>query len=73
MLNLFIAVILEGFASVNKEHQGIVTSEHYAQFLRKWEHYDPGASGWIRLEDLVILVSEVDPPFEAIFKSEKKG
>ena len=26
MLNLFIAVVLEGFSSTNKEHTGVVTS-----------------------------------------------
>lgn len=33
MLNLFIAVVLEGFSSTNKEHTGVVTSGNYAEFI----------------------------------------
>ena len=40
MLNLFIAVVLEGFSSTNKEHTGSVTSEHFNDLIDKWIHYD---------------------------------
>jgi len=33
MLNLFVAVVIEGFSSTNKEHTGVVTSEHYNELL----------------------------------------
>lgn len=36
MLNLFIAVVLEGFSSTHKEHTGTVTSEDYAKLIELW-------------------------------------
>ena len=62
MLNLFIAVVLEGFSSTNKEHTGVVTSQHYNEFIEKWTFYDEEASGWIKLEDLIFLIYELQPP-----------
>ena len=40
MLNLFIAVVLEGFSSTNKEHTGAVTSEHFNELQELWVNYD---------------------------------
>jgi hypothetical protein len=49
MMNLFIAVIIEGYASTNKEHTGIVTSENFKDLIFKWMFYDKNATGWIKL------------------------
>ena len=62
MLNLFIAVVLEGFSSTNKEHTGLVTSENYAEFIDKWLTYDSEATGWIKVNDLIFLMLELGPP-----------
>ena len=63
MLNLFIAVVLQGFSSTNKEHTGVVcNAESYAQFINLWLTYDADASGWIKVSDLVFLLLELGPP-----------
>jgi hypothetical protein len=62
MLNLFIAVVLEGFSSTNKEHTGVVTSEHFQELLNKWEFYDPHATGFIEVENLIFLIYELPDP-----------
>lgn len=62
MLNLFIAVVIEGFSSTNKEHTGTVTQKDYQDFINKWLEFDPDATGWINLENLIFLMHKVDPP-----------
>lgn len=71
MLNLFIAVVLEGFSSTNKEHTGIVTQENYVEFVEKWLTYDCGATGWIKLNDLVFLMLELGPPLGKKYEFEQ--
>lgn len=62
MLNLFIAVVIEGFGSVNKEHTGIVTHKDYDIFLDAWLHFDCEATGWISLDDVVFFIFILDEP-----------
>ena len=62
MLNLFIAVVIEGFSSTNKEHTGVVTQKDYMNFIDKWLLYDREATGWISLENLIFLMHEIDEP-----------
>ena len=62
MMNMFIAVVLEGFSSTNKEHTGVVVSHHYNDLINKWTYFDTGASGFILLEDLIFLAHELAPP-----------
>jgi len=62
MLNLFMAVVIEGFASANKEHTGAVTAEMMNMLVTHWMDYDPDASGWINVKDLIFLVFEVKEP-----------
>ena len=62
MLNLFIAVVLEGFSSTNKEHTGVVTSEHFNELLDAWMFFDNSGDGWICVTDVVFLVYELNDP-----------
>lgn len=62
MLNLFIAVVIEGFGSVNKEHTGAVTHKDYENFLDAWLCFDHEATGWISLEDVIYFVYILDEP-----------
>ena len=62
MLNLFVAVVIEGFSSTNKEHTGVVTSEHYNELITKWVDYDTAASGWIDVRNLIFLIYELNEP-----------
>jgi len=62
IMNLFIAVVIEGFSSSSKENSGVVTSEHYSQLIEKWADYDKDATGWITPKDLAFMIYELDPP-----------
>lgn len=62
MLNLFIAVVLEGYSSTNKMHQGAVKSDDYELLLEKWVDYDYNATGWIDVHDLIFLIYELNEP-----------
>ena len=62
MVNLFVAVVLEGFSSTNKEHTGFIHSLHFEELLEKWTAYDEDATGWIKMEDICFLVHEVEYP-----------
>lgn len=62
MLNLFIAVVLEGFSSTNKEHTGEVNSEDFAKLIELWSVFDKKATGWIGINDLCFLVFMLDEP-----------
>lgn len=62
MLNLFIAVVIEGFGSVNKEHTGAVTHKDYMNFLDAWLCFDYDATGWIELEDVIYFIFILEKP-----------
>ena len=62
ILNLFVAVVIEGFSASTRENSGIVTSQDFQFFIQKWSVYDPNATGFITPVDLAFLVFEVEPP-----------
>lgn len=62
MLNLFIAVVIEGFSTSYKEHTNSVRSEHFTALIKLWEYYDPKGTGWIGVNELMFLVFELDEP-----------
>jgi hypothetical protein len=68
MMNLFVAFVIEGFSSTNKEHTGFIHSLHFEEILEKWTVYDEEATGWIKMEDICFLVHEVNYPLGRIKK-----
>ena len=48
-LNLFIAIILEGFSSSNEEEEQTVSESHIDSFRLAWSDYDPDATGMIEI------------------------
>jgi len=62
-LNLFIAIILQGFSSSNSRANLLIKDEVLKQFVDKWSKYDPYATGFIAIEDFRLLLDELDPPF----------
>eukprot|EP00352_Strombidinopsis_acuminata_P000441 CAMPEP_0176348518 /NCGR_PEP_ID=MMETSP0126-20121128/7929_1 /TAXON_ID=141414 ORGANISM="Strombidinopsis acuminatum, Strain SPMC142" /NCGR_SAMPLE_ID=MMETSP0126 /ASSEMBLY_ACC=CAM_ASM_000229 /LENGTH=70 /DNA_ID=CAMNT_0017697357 /DNA_START=1236 /DNA_END=1448 /DNA_ORIENTATION=+ len=62
MVNLFLAVVLEGFLKINDENQGVVTAEHFDTLLDLWGDYDPDATGWIKPQEIVFLLYELPAP-----------
>ena len=62
MMNLFIAVIIEGFSSTNKEHTGTVNSKDFNQLIETWTKFDTNATRWINMHDIIYLVNMLDEP-----------
>ena len=48
-LNLFIAIILDGFAESKEAEQMVVNQDMMQQFQKLWSKYDPEASGYIKI------------------------
>lgn len=51
-LNLFIAVILNGFINSNEEESFEIIKDHIEKFKKNWERYDHEATGFIDNNDL---------------------
>ena len=62
IMNLFVAVVIEGFQASCSENSGVVTSTDYKILIEKWSIYDPKATGFITPKDLAFLVYDLDPP-----------
>lgn len=62
MLNLLIAIILDNFSDTVALSNATVTDDHLKHFGEVWQHYDPAASHYIKEEDLLALVSELEYP-----------
>lgn len=62
IINLFVAVVIEGFSASTAENSGVVTSWDYQELLNWWAIFDPLATGFIKPVDLAFLVYDLDPP-----------
>jgi len=58
-LNLFVAVILNGFTNSNEEEGFEVFKKNLASFKQVWKRYDPDASGFIKIELLSDFVQDL--------------
>jgi hypothetical protein len=63
-LNLFIAIILQGFKSTNLRENLKIKDDSLQDFVHKWSKYDPFATGFIEIQDFRKLIEELDPPFK---------
>lgn len=62
MVNLFLAIVIEGFFETLLEEEAVISSVQMQDFLTKWSEYDPTGSGFITFEDLIFLLNELPPP-----------
>jgi hypothetical protein len=62
MLNLFIAVILEGFGNSSDEEEASLSEEEFEKFKASWSKYDPKATCMITTTQLQDLFQYVDKP-----------
>ena len=58
-LNLFIAIILEGFSKSQQEEDIRIKEETLEEFTNVWMMFDPKATGFIEIDDLVKIVIEL--------------
>ncbi|KAL4151848.1 hypothetical protein PRNP1_008785 [Phytophthora ramorum] len=62
LLNIFIAVILEGFAKEKDRDDGVLLPQHYEAFAEKWSIFDPEATGFLDWHILPSFLATLDPP-----------
>ncbi|GMF20747.1 unnamed protein product [Phytophthora lilii] len=62
LLNIFIAVILEGFANEKDQANGVLLPQHYENFVETWSLLDPEATGMIQWHLLPKLIQQLDEP-----------
>ena len=67
-LNLFIAIILEGFAQSEQEQSIRISRDHIELFQKLWTKYDPDATGFIPVKCLRDLV--LDLTYEEVLLKE---
>ena len=62
IMNLTVAAVISGLDEANKENSGIVTGIDIEDFINRWKDYDPRATGYITVKDLIFLVNELPEP-----------
>jgi hypothetical protein len=62
IVNLFLAIVIEGFFEILLENEAIINKSQLFEFLIKWSDYDPEGTGFITFEDLIFLLFELPPP-----------
>lgn len=60
MLNLFVAVVLEKY-SQDIEEEMMVSERDVEQFFRLWQHWDPKATGFIKVCTVMVCCSMMQP------------
>jgi|LauGreDrversion4_2_1035121.scaffolds.fasta_scaffold109448_2 hypothetical protein len=61
-LNLFIAIILEGFEQTNQRVNNLIPEEELEKFRDHWSTYDRDATGYIKIKDLTKLMFDLRDP-----------
>lgn len=61
-LNLFVAVILDGFEVVNIQEARALNSDLLELIREKWASYDCNATGYIKIYDLGNLLVDLGEP-----------
>jgi Ca2+-binding EF-hand superfamily protein len=61
-INLFIAVILEGFEQSELIENSMMNNDHLTIFKKAWLKFDPLGSGFITTLELRPLLASMPPP-----------
>ncbi len=61
-LNLFIAIILQGFDDTNQRENKLFNNDTATVFRDKWAEFDPDGISFIPLTQLNDLLFELGPP-----------
>ena len=58
-LNLFVAIIIDAFLGQAEMYSLPIQQYYVNEFARIWCHYDPDATGFIKMKDLEALIVEL--------------
>ena len=62
-MNLSIAAVIEGLDNAKSDSDAIINGDNLKTLLDAWMEYDPNATGWIKIEEFICLIIELEPPF----------
>ena len=62
IINLFMAIVIEGYFISENEHESIINQKHIEELLLKWSEYDPNGTGFINYENMAFLLHDLYPP-----------
>ena len=72
-LNLVVAVIIENFATLHDTRPDLVSASDLEMFMEAWAHYDPGASNFMKMDDVPALILELPRPLGVKGKTLKQA
>lgn len=72
LLNLFVAVILEGFEEATERHSSAITKEDLVHVARIWQGFDASASGYISDHAFLKFLRCVPPPLGLPKQSQRR-
>lgn len=70
-LNLFIAIILEGFEQTNAKVGNLIQEEDLERFRECWSLYDKNGTGFIKITDFAEFMMKLGEPLgwdESIYR-----
>lgn len=56
ILNLSVAAVIEGLDTARSENLGVVEADSIMGLIELWKCFDPQATGWIRVDNLVFVL-----------------
>lgn len=62
LLNLFVAVILEGFEETTEKRTSTITEDDLALLIGIWERYDQEVTGYLHYQDFMKFLRELPQP-----------
>ena len=61
-MNLFVAVVLQGFQESTKENEAAIVPMQYELFLEKWNQYDNEGIGLLDSMYISFILNDIQPP-----------
>jgi len=58
-MNMFIAIILEGFDDYHEEESHRISQETITEFTKTWQEFDPLATGYIKIDQMTLLLQNL--------------
>jgi uncharacterized membrane protein len=56
IMNLSVAAVIEGLDTARSENLGVVDADSIVELIELWRDFDPNATGWISVEDLIFVL-----------------
>jgi Ca2+-binding EF-hand superfamily protein len=64
VINLFVAVILEGFEESSRLEEANLSEFYLEDFKKKWGKFDKDATALISIRDLINFLAQIELPFK---------